>query len=99
MAQYEVTNAQLTQVQNQLTTDNEQFIQKVSALEGKQQELKNMWQGEANNAFDAAFNSDKEKWMTFANLMKQYIEALGKIAAAYSKAEAANVDTAKNRTY
>lgn len=99
MAQYEVTNAQLTQVQNQLTTDNEQFIQKVSALEGKQQELKNMWQGEANNAFDAAFNSDKEKWTTFANLMKQYIEALGKIAAAYSKAEAANVDTAKNRTY
>ena len=99
MAQYEVTNAQLTQVQNQLTTDNEQFIQKVSALAGKQPELKNMWQGEANNAFDAAFNSDKEKWTTFANLMKQYIEALGKIAAAYSKAEAANVDTAKNRTY
>ena len=99
MAQYEVTSAQLNNVKNELSSYNDQFIQRVRDLETKQQELKSMWQGDANNSFDAAFNSDKEKWTTFASLMQQYIEALGKIAEAYDKAEAANVETAKNRTY
>ncbi len=99
MAQYEVTSAQLTNVKNELNSYNEQFIQRVSDLEAKQQELKSMWQGDANNTFDAAFNSDKDQWKKFATLMQQYIEALAKIAAAYDKAEAANVETAKNRTY
>lgn len=99
MAQYEVTSAQLIQAKNDLNSYNEQFIQRVSDLEGKQQELKSMWQGDANNAFDTAFNSDKEQWRKFSNLVQQYIEALGKIAEVYSKAESTNVETAKNRTY
>lgn len=99
MAQYEVTSAQLNNVKSQLSTYNEQFIQRVRDLERTQQDLKSMWQGDANNAFDAAFNSDKEQWTKFASLMQQYIEALGKIAEAYDKAEAVNVETAKNRTY
>ena len=56
MAQYEVTSAQLTNVKNELNSYNEQFIQRVSDLEAKQQELKSMWQGDANNTFDAAFH-------------------------------------------
>ena len=88
MAQYEVTSAQLTNVKNELNSYNEQFIQRVSDLEAKQQELKSMWQGDANNTFDAAFNSDKDQWKKFATLMQQYIEALAKIAAAYDKAGA-----------
>ena len=76
MAQYEVTSAQLTNVKNELNSYNEQFIQRVSDLEAKQQELKSMWQGDANNTFDAAFNSDKDQWKKFATLMQQYIEAL-----------------------
>lgn len=99
MAQYEVTSAQLNNVKNELSTYNEQFIQRVRDLERTQQDLKSMWQGDANNAFDAAFNSDKEQWTKFASLMQQYIEALGKIAEAYDKAEVVNVETAKNRTY
>ncbi len=101
MAQYQyvVTSAQLTQVQNQLTTYNDEFLRRVSDLEKLQQQLKGMWQGDANNAFDAAFNNDKQQWTKFAALMKQYIEALGKIAAAYDKAESTNVETAKKRTY
>ena len=101
MAQYQyvVTSAQLTQVQYQLTTYNDEFLRRVSDLEKLQQQLKGMWQGDANNAFDAAFNNDKQQWTKFAALMKQYIEALGKIAAAYDKAESTNVETAKKRTY
>ena len=91
MAQYEVTSAQLTNVKNELNSYNEQFIQRVSDLEAKQQELKSMWQGDANNTFDAAFNSDKDQWKKFATLMQQYIEALAKIAAAYDKAGADEV--------
>lgn len=99
MAQYEVTSAQLKQAMSNLSSYNEQFLQRVADLVNKQGELSNMWQGDAKNTFDQAFNNDKDLWQKFAQVIQQYIEALGKIAELYEKAEAANVETAKNRTY
>lgn len=99
MAKYEVTVAQLKQAQTELSSHNEQFLQRVNDLEAKQQELKAMWQGDANNAFDKVFNEDKDKWRTFAQLIAKYIEALEQIVARYEKGEAANVETARKRSY
>lgn len=99
MAKYEVTIAQLRSVKGELESYNGEFRNKVKELEKKQQALKGMWQGDANNAFDVVFNEDKSKWEQFANLMDQYIGALEKIAARYEQAEATNVETAKQRKY
>lgn len=99
MAKYEVTVAQLKSVKGELESYNSEFRNRVKDLESKQQELKAMWQGDANDAFNAAFEGDKDKWEQFANLMEQYIAALEQIAARYEQAEAANVDIAKQRKY
>lgn len=57
-----------------------------------------MWDGQANDAFHAAFNNDKEYMTQFYNLINRYCEALDNIAAEYERAEAKAADIAARRT-
>lgn len=97
MGKLELTVQQMATVINDLTSSNQEFVARVKDLDGKQQELASMWQGEANTAFNQAFQSDKEKWAAFATLINQYITTLQKILETYRKAEETNVQTAKTR--
>ena len=99
MAQYQVTTAELKNAITDLQDKNRTFKTKVSELEQEQQTLKGQWKGDANNAFNSAFETDKGKWDTFSGLIEQYISALQNIMDIYDKAEAENVTTATNRTY
>ena len=58
-----------------------------------------MWQGEANDRFNAALNTDSERWAEFAALIDQYNEALQQIIQIYNTAEEGNTSTAATRTY
>lgn len=99
MAKFQVTTAELKTAIADLQEKNSTFLTKVSELEQAQQALKAQWQGDANTAFNAAFENDKAQWMNFSKLITQYIQALQTIMETYEKAEAANTTTATNRSY
>ncbi len=99
MSKFSLTAQEIQNAISQLSANNGEFKSRVAELLSLQQELNGQWQGDANTAFTAAFNSDKGQWDSFAQLMDQYIEALQSIKQAYEVAEATNVSTASSRTY
>ena len=99
MSRFSVTTAELNNVVRTLSEDNNQFRARVSDLMNCAQELAAMWQGGANDRFNAALNNDQERWHEFAALIDQYNAALEQIIQIYNNAEDANTGTATNRTY
>ena len=99
MSRYSLTAQELQGAITELSANNGQFKNRVADLLNAQQKLAGMWQGDANNAFNAAFNNDKGQWDTFAQLMDKYIETLQTIKNTYETAEAANTQTAATRSY
>ena len=99
MSKYTVTNAAMETTMRELKADNEEFRNRVVTLVNKQEELAAQWQGEANDAFKNAFNSDKGQWDKFAALVDQYAEAIGTIKNIYQTAETTNTGTAQTRSY
>ena len=99
MAKFQVTTAELKAAIADLQEKNGTFKNKVSELEQSQQALRAQWQGDANTAFNTAFENDKEQWTTFSTLIDQYIQALQTILQTYEQAEATNTSTASNRSY
>lgn len=99
MAKFQVTTAELKAAIADLQEKNGTFKNKVSELEQSQQALRAQWQGDANTAFNTAFENDKAQWTTFSTLIDQYIQALQTILQTYEQAEATNTATASNRSY
>ena len=99
MSKYTVTVNEMKAAINELSTNNNEFRARVAELCTQQQELAGQWQGDANTAFNNAFNSDKGQWDTFAGLIDQYIQALQTIMTTYANAEETNRGTAATRTY
>lgn len=97
MGKFEVTAAQLRSAVSELTAQNSEFAKKVSELEALRAELAGQWKGESNDAFNAAFNQDKEVWDSFYKTMGQYIEGLNGIIKTYEEMEAKNVTIAKSK--
>lgn len=98
MSKFEVTTSQLRSAISDLTSDNSEFKNRVSELMEVQQELAAEWQGEANTAFNTAFNNDKSQWDAFASLIDQYIQAMQSIMDGYDQAENINRETATIRS-
>lgn len=99
MAKFQVTTAELKAAIADLQEKNGTFKNKVSELEQSQQALRAQWQGDANTAFNTAFENDKAQWTTFSTLIDQYIQALQTILQTYEQVEATNTSTASNRSY
>ena len=99
MSKFTVSASEMQAAINELASANNEFKSRVSELEALQKELAGQWQGDANTAFNTAFQRDKSQWDTFAALINQYIQALGTIRTEYEKAEMANTNTAKTRNY
>lgn len=99
MSKFQVTQAEMQAAIRDLQSNNNEFKNRVADLLAKQQELAGQWQGDANTAFNNAFNNDKGQWDTFATLIDQYVEALQTIQQTYVQAEEANKGTATSRTY
>lgn len=99
MAELLVTASQLIAKADELKQFNATFKNKVNELEETEANLATMWEGEAKDAFHTAFTNDKTQMNNFYNAIEQYVAVMQQIAANYSKAEAANVDTASARNY
>ncbi len=99
MGLIQVTSAQLKSKAEELKSLNANFKSTVGELESTESQLNGQWDGEANDAFHAAFERDKIQMNNFYNAIEVYIQKLLEIAQNYEKAEAANTEVASSRTY
>ncbi len=96
MSYFLVTAASLREKAEAMKGLNARFKTNVENLITTEQGLKQMWEGEANEAFHKAFTTDATKMEAFHTAIEKYIEALLIIAAKYEEAEAKNVNTASS---
>lgn len=99
MALIRVTASQVRNTAGQLRDYNQNFNGQVQKLQESEASLNSMWDGQANDAFHAAFTSDKEYMTQFYTLINKYCEALDQIATEYENAENVNTDTATRRSF
>lgn len=99
MGLIQVSASELKVKAGELRNLNSQFKTQVGNLESQEKTLIGMWEGEARDAFNVAFNNDKAQMDNFYNLIEQYCVALENIAAKYEMAESQNLSTAATRTY
>lgn len=92
-----VTASQIRSTASQLRDYNVNFNNQVEKLQESETSLNSMWDGQANDAFHAAFNSDKEYMTKFYQLINKYCDALEQIAKEYETAENINTETATKR--
>lgn len=97
--QFKVTTANLSEAANKLNSYNRNLKTKILELSAKQKILDGQWDGEANTAFNQAFQKDIKQFDKFTELVDKYVDALKKIREAYQSAEANNKRIANNRTY
>ncbi len=99
MAMIQVTSSRLRSAAENLQNLNSQFKSKTEELWEKEQELAQMWEGQAKDAFHGAFVKDKQQMEAFGQLIVQYVQALLEIALRYEQAEARNAEIAGARSY
>lgn len=99
MSDIQVSTRELRMKAGELRTMNGQFRTAVSNLENVEGRLNGMWDGEANDAFHAAFGSDKAQMDNFYSAVEDYAAKLEAIADEYDRAEAVNQQIATERTY
>lgn len=99
MAMFRVSASELKSKADQLRTLNAQFKNETTKLEGQEQNLISMWEGEAKNTFDQAFKSDKIQMDNFYNAIEVYVARLESAADKYAQTENANTEIAGTRTY
>ena len=99
MAEIIVTSSTLRSKAEELNQMNEQFKNAVNSLVDEENALRGQFEGEASDAFHAAFSKDTVQMQTFYNAIAQYVQKLIQIAEGYEKAEQANVTTATERKY
>ncbi len=99
MGEIIVTSATLRSKAEELNQMNEQFKSAVSSLSDEESALRSQFEGDASDAFHAAFSQDVIQMNNFYNAIAQYVQKLLQIAEAYEKAEQANVATANARNY
>lgn len=99
MSDFKVTPSVLKGNADTLTDLNARFKGSVDALVTSEGTLNTMWDGEANDAFHAAFMTDKAKMDEFSRLIEQYTERLRQIAVRYEQTEQSTTNIASSRTY
>jgi WXG100 family type VII secretion target len=98
MALIRVTATSLRSAAEELRGRNGDFKTQVESLVETEDRLKSSWQGQANDAFHAAFTNDRQYMDSFNALIEKYCVALETIADEYERAESTNTDTATTRT-
>lgn len=99
MAEIRVTSGELRNKASELRNLNSQFKKAVEEMTSNEQQLVNMWDGEAKDMFHQAYNFDRVQMDTFYETIELYCQALEENAAKYDMAEQKNVNTALSRSY
>ena len=99
MSFYQVTSSELRNRAEEMRGLNSRFKSQEETLRALEQNLKSMWEGEANDAFHAAFIHDATQMDAFYDTVEQYIAAILVIAERYEIAERRNAEIASERSY
>lgn len=99
MAEFTVTTSELNQKAGELRANNRNLTTQIENLRNQHSALNGMWEGDAKQAFDKAFNNDIQQMKNFYEETARYADKLMEIAKTYEQAEAKNVETAHVRTY
>lgn len=97
--QFTVTTAQLNQKAGELRANNRNLTTQIENLRSQERALNGMWEGDAKNAFDKAFNQDIVQMQNFYKEIENYVTKLTEIAKTYEQAEMRNVERGNVRTY
>ncbi len=97
--QFTVTTAELNQKAGELRANNRNLTTQIENLRSQHSALNGMWEGDAKQAFDKAFNHDIQQMQNFYKEIENYVSKLAEIAKTYEQAEARNMETANVRTY
>lgn len=92
---YTVSTSQLRSVATELNELNGRYQQEIGRLLENKEELHGMWEGEANNAFNADFARSYESFNSFYSVIAQYAGALQEMARIYDDHENLAVDAAR----
>ena len=99
MAEFQVTASTLKQKADELNTLNSNFSKKVEELMASEKSLSGMWEGQAKEAFENAFNTDIGKMGQFKSAVDEYYSRLLTIIMQYEQAESKNVSVGTTRSY
>lgn len=98
MAEFQVTASTLKQKAEELSTLNNNFAKKVEELMASEKSLSGMWEGQAKETFENAFNTDAGKMNQFKAAVDEYYSRLLTIVSQYEQAESKNVSVGTTRT-
>lgn len=97
MAQFEIRPMEMRQIAKEIDTKISDWQNSVNRLYQYASELDAMWDGNANEAFNKTFASDKPKYNSLANFMIEYKDAILKAVQIYEETELKNAKTHSNR--
>lgn len=98
MAEIKVTPQELRTKADSLQSHNTNFRSEVDKMMGYVSQLNGMWEGEAKEAFNKAFDEDKGKMEQFAQNIDKYVQALRDSAEQYETAEQTATSLASQRS-
>lgn len=96
MAEIQVTASQLSDSQAQLKSFNNQLKTTIEDTDNIVRQLKNDWEGDASDAFQASYTSISQKLMRATDGINTFITALENIISQYKQTEAMNVNIANS---
>ena len=96
---FTVTPSELRRKKEDLINKNGQLSNKISKLVELEAALNQQWDGEANDKFHAAFNTDKTKMDKFHTAIQNYCNKLEEIVKKYETTEQKVANIASQRTY
>lgn len=94
MAQIQLTAAAMEDKKGQLTTLLAQFRDELDTLSQIVSQLKNEWEGDASEAFQAAYQKKRQRFEMAAQAIQKYIDVLGRIIDQYKTTESLNTQIA-----
>ncbi len=97
--QITVNTKEVSNKATELKKFNSDLKKRIEELRTQEQALNKMWDGDANDAFHAAFTKDVTQMNNFYNAIEKYVSNLNEIVKKYEAAESKNLQTAKERKY
>jgi WXG100 family type VII secretion target len=87
MATTRVTAQKLHQLQTEISSLISQYQSELQKLYTNGQELDSMWNGDANNKWNAKFAANRVAFDNLATLIQKYVSFLAQAEADYARAE------------
>lgn len=87
MATIKITPEMMLQQSKEIAAKIDEWRSAVSKIYQLKDEMDAMWDGDANDSFNASFNSDRTKYEALGQMMTEYATAIQQAASKYVEGE------------